>query len=57
MAKNVKMVKCIKPCVGFKVGNDYKLIGQYSKYVEVEDELGNREIMLDIYFNCGSKNK
>jgi len=47
---------CIKPISGFTVGENYKIISQYGKYVEVIDNSGNREILLDIYFsNLGKK--
>jgi hypothetical protein len=51
MAKTFRVLECIKPTQGFTVGKSYKLLGQHGKYVEIEDDTGERQIMLDIYFS------
>ena len=49
------MLECIQETDGFTLGKSYKCLGNAGKYVEMVNDLGNREIMLDIYFKGFSK--
>lgn len=42
---------CIKEYENYIVGKSYKLIGRSGGYVEIVNELGETDIMLDIYFS------
>jgi len=51
----VMMLECVQEVDGFTLGKSYKCLGNAGKYVEMVNNLGNREIMLDIYFKGFSK--
>jgi len=50
-----RLLECIKPVSGFIVGKSYKMVSCSGKYVEIIDENGSKEIMLDIYFSGAGK--